>query len=328
MGSPLSQFAQGNPIKAITNKVGEAVRQIKGGEKNRVENNVTNSTLTPTQSAAATLSSEQIAKTAPSVTENYRVSKVPGQYSRGLGTFGGAQSPEETIATISVATDTQVLLSNYSQFFLQSVSEGDQEKYQVVETFTAYYAFFFGRRPPVYRISGMLLNDTQYNWMNDFRYAYNNLIRGTAAAEVGARVIISYDKRVISCFPLSLNINQDAASDKGVPFSMDLLVITHDFLDYSTDLKSFMDKKQNELRTIKNQIQEDIKKMSKDVNPEQAFIKQLVLKKNKAASSVAKAGEKTTANPGSEKKGIYDTNSTSAERTGSFSKLLPPVGSK
>lgn len=323
MASILSGFASDNPIKFINNQLGETVRQITSGGSARAENSVTNDTVTPTQNQVQTLTADTLRNAPPSVVDNYRTS-TNGRPSRELG------EPEtETIATISVATDTEIILSNYSQFFLLSVSEGDQEKYQVVETFTAYYVFFFGRRPPVYRFSGMLLNDQQFNWMNDFRYTYNNLMRGTAAAEIGARVIISYDKRVVSCFPLSLNISQDAQTDKGVPFSMDVLVISHELVDYSTDLKTFMDQKQNELRTLKNQIQEDIKRMSKDVNADQAFIKQLVLKKNRASSSVSKAGQNATskANPASEKKGQYDTSPT-AGRASAYIKVLPPQNVK
>lgn len=322
MASILSGFSSDNPMKFISNPLGEDIRQIASGGAQRRDNFLIKDDVGVVESQAQTLTADSLRIAPPSIIENYRTA-TNGRPSRELG-----EPEEETIATISVATDTEIILSNYSQFFLLGVSEGDQEKYQVVETFTAYYAFFFGRRPPVYRFSGMLLNDSQFNWMNDFRYAYNNLMRGTAAAEIGARVIISYDKRVVSCFPLSLNINQDAQTDKGVPFSMDVLVISHELVDYSTDLKTFMDQKQDDLRQLKNQIQDDIKRMSKDVNPEQAFVKQLVLKKNLPASSVSKPGQIKNANPASEKKGQYSADAVKKDTDRFLSEIAGPVGVK
>jgi hypothetical protein len=146
----------------------------------------------------------------------------------------------------------QELISVYNRFFLQSVTESEQEKYQVVETFTGFYAFFYGKRPPVYRFSGTLLNDRNYRWNNDFKFVYENFFRGTSSVENGAELLMEYDGRLISGFALSLSMQQDSApSPKGMPFSMDVLVVNHETLDYSLDIKSLLLKKQRELQQRK-----------------------------------------------------------------------------
>jgi hypothetical protein len=156
--------------------------------------------------------------------------------------------PALTLTNGSKQTD---LISNYSRFFLENVSEVEQEKYQIVETFTGYYAFFYGKRPPIYRYSGVLLSDSIYRWNNDFKFVYENYFRGTRATELGAEVLIVYDGRQISGFPLGLSMQQDAVNEKGMPFSIDMLVVDHKTLKFSNDIASFLQDQQSRLATTR-----------------------------------------------------------------------------
>lgn len=181
-----------------------------------------------------------------------------------------ASNDEEQIASMTLSQPVQssqinpgivevtsyqgvTFINAYTRFFLQSVVEAEQEKYQVVETFTGYYSFFFGKRPPIYRYSGTLLSDPNYRWNNDFKFVYENYFRGTSAVEFAAEVIMAYNGRVITGFPLSLTMQQDALSDKGMPFSMDLLVVSHDVI-LSQDVSALLKAKQLELSTYRNSI--------------------------------------------------------------------------
>ena len=154
------------------------------------------------------------------------------------------------------------IVSSYSRFFLQGVSEAEQEKYQVVETFTGYYAFFYGKRPPIYRYSGLLLTDQVYRWNNDFKFVYENYFRGTSAVEFGAEVIIVYDGRQITGFPLGLTMQQDAINDKGIPFSMDVLVVSHNTLKFSDDIAAFLQAKSQQLAAIRANMAAYIAKLT------------------------------------------------------------------
>lgn len=169
------------------------------------------------------------------------------------------EGSEEHIASMTLSQPTVnglkgVIINAYTRFFLQSVSEAEQEKYQVVETFTGFYTFFFGKRPPIYRYSGVLLSDPNYRWNNDFKYIYENFFRGTSAVELNAEVIITYDGRVVTGFPLSLTMQQDALNDKGMPFSMDLLVVSHDHMSFSIDIDQLLQDKLSQLSALKNKI--------------------------------------------------------------------------
>ena len=164
----------------------------------------------------------------------------------------------ETIASMSLTTQGTNgvdIITGYSRFFLQSVSEAEQEKYQVVETFTGYYAFFYGKRPPIYRYSGTFLSDPNYRWNNDFKFMYENFFRGTSAVELLAEMIISYDGRTVIGFPLSLTMNQEASLSKGVPFTIDLLVVDHQVSDnLSLDVNTMLQQLQNTLAATKAKI--------------------------------------------------------------------------
>lgn len=159
------------------------------------------------------------------------------------------------------------IIDAYTRFFLQSVVEAEQEKYQIVETFTGYYAFFYGKRPPIYRFTGVLLNDVTYRWANDFKYVYENFFRGTSAVEYAAEVIMNYDGRVVVGFPLSLTMQQDSINDKGIPFSMDLLVISHTPIRLSTDIDDLLRSKMADLAALKGKIKATTASLLKGSSP-------------------------------------------------------------
>jgi hypothetical protein len=169
-------------------------------------------------------------------------------------TLGEREVDQPSYMTLSAVEDGEELIAAYSRFFLQSVSEVEQEKYQVVETFTGYYAFFYGKRPPIYRYSGILLSDQNFAWNNDFKFVYENYFRGTKATEYSAQVLMVCDNRVISGYPLSLSMQQDAMVEKGMPFSMDLLVVDHVPTSFSSDVSALLEAQKQALNERQAQI--------------------------------------------------------------------------
>jgi len=132
--------------------------------------------------------------------------------------------PKKVKKTDNGGKGTAGLVPEFSKFFLESVQESHQEKYQIVETFNDFYTFFYGERPPVYTFSGTLLNLKNYNWMNEFLYYYSNFWRGTKAAELGARVFLTYNYQQIQGYVLNISTNVNALTDKAAPFSIQVLV--------------------------------------------------------------------------------------------------------
>jgi hypothetical protein len=173
---------------------------------------------------------------------------------------------DDNIASISLTTDPVAaanagydpgnsdIMGAYSRFFLENISEVNQEKYQVVETFTTFYAFFYGKKPPIYSYSGTLLNDENYKWTNDLYFFYDNYLRGTAAVSLSAQAVLTYDGRLITGFVLDLSITQNATMDKGAQFRIDILVTDHHPIYYSADIADLITKAQQDLSALQDQI--------------------------------------------------------------------------
>jgi len=221
-----------------------------------------------------------------------------------------AESPgSENIASIFLSTNVPVdlnpnsspqgnVLNAYSQFFLQSVVESQNEKLQVVETFTDYYAFFYGKRPPVYSFRGMLLNDVNYKWTNDLMFFYENFFRGTSSVQLGAQAFISYDGRLVSGFLINLNIQEDSMLQKGATFSFDVLVIDHKQVYFSDDIASLISSTTAYLNRQKARIQAQISQINASVAPGQAALKALQVTNGQlSAVSQDVVGRVTTVTP-------------------------------
>lgn len=122
------------------------------------------------------------------------------------------------------ASPLKNVIPPYTKFFLESVSESRVEKAQVIETFGAFVAFFFGRRPEVYQFGGRLLNTKNHDWKNDFQEVYDNFLRGTKAVENGATVFIQYDDVVAEGFLMNCNVEYSGVANNECPFSFSMLV--------------------------------------------------------------------------------------------------------
>ena len=194
-------------------------------------------------------------------------------YRRGGGT-GDLVNPrslldaeKDSVALLSITNTSseQDLITNYSRFFLQAVSEGQSEKYQVVETFSSFYTFFYGKRPPVYTFRGLLLNDENHQWLNDFMFFYENYFRGTKAAERGAEAVMTYSGRLVSGFVLDINIQQAAEIDKGVSFAMNMLVTSHTPINFSADINTLITSARAKLILEKEQIARRIASVNRQI---------------------------------------------------------------
>lgn len=123
------------------------------------------------------------------------------------------------------------LIPPNTKFFLEQVQENREEKVQVIDTFGEWIAFFFGRKPEVYNYGGTLLNAQNHNWKNEFQENYDHFLRGSQAAKNRATVVLQYDDVLVEGYMLNCSISMTGSSDKSVPFSFNLLVISRSPLD-------------------------------------------------------------------------------------------------
>lgn len=173
---------------------------------------------------------------------------------------------DEDAATLWLSSGETDLVSAYGRFFMQSIVEQDTEKYQVVETFTDFYVFFYGRRPPIYRYSGLLINDPNYRWVEDMKFMYDNYFRGSAASELGATTMVQYEGRQVFGQVLGFSIQQDAVNHKAVPFSLDVLVLDYQAIKFSDDISELLNTKTAELAQLRAQIQAELSLINQNQN--------------------------------------------------------------
>jgi hypothetical protein len=106
----------------------------------------------------------------------------------------------------------------YTNFILQAVQEVRGEKYQVVETFGDPYIFFFGESPRFLECSAVLINSQDFNWQAEFWENYDQYLRGSRCAELGARIYMFYDDKVVEGYM----VNAAAANDAQNPLIVQL----------------------------------------------------------------------------------------------------------
>lgn len=166
--------------------------------------------------------------------------------------YRGIQIKEDTYATLRVVDgDNRVLplisssaytgdpgqVDDYADFVMQRVEQQRTEKQQIIETFGDSYVFFFGERPTVLTISGMLINTADFNWRAQFWENYEHHLRGSKLVQRNARVYLAYDTVVVEGYPFAASAVDDSELPYGIPFTMQLLVTNYyDFSNVGTTL--------------------------------------------------------------------------------------------
>jgi len=162
----------------------------------------------------------QVWKPVPLKAESYS-----DDYNAKLASIRLVHNSAVKVSSHTSGTNNKVdIIPEYTKFFLETMSESYDEKYQFIETFGETYAFFYGERPKVFTFSGYLLNLSNYNWLNEFTYFYDKFWRGTKAVSRDAQVYMNYNYQQISGYVLNMRINLQAATDKAAPFSISVFV--------------------------------------------------------------------------------------------------------
>lgn len=113
-------------------------------------------------------------------------------------------------------------------FLLTDVQEVDEEKYSIFQSLNGdTLVQFFGRRPTTLNLSGILMDTKNQQWYNDFKYWYDNYLRGSAAIKNDSRIVLVYTDQIIEGFILSMNVQKNAATNMTVHVNFTMLVVSH-----------------------------------------------------------------------------------------------------
>ena len=113
-------------------------------------------------------------------------------------------------------------------FLLQGVQEVDEEKYSIFQSLNGdTLVQFFGRRPTTLNLSGILYDTKNQQWYNDFKYWYDNYLRGSAALKNDSRIVLVYTDQIIEGFILSMSMQKQATTNTSVTVNFTMLVVSH-----------------------------------------------------------------------------------------------------
>ena len=124
---------------------------------------------------------------------------------------------------------------NYSNFIIQRIVDSRQEKSQILETFGPSYIFFFGERPRVLQVEGLLFNTLDFNWRTEFWVNYENTLRGTKLVEQNARVYLQWDDIVVEGYIMGATAQDQVDLPYHIPFTFTLFVTNHIYLSQVGD---------------------------------------------------------------------------------------------
>jgi hypothetical protein len=137
---------------------------------------------------------------------------------------GGIVPKDRRRASLQITPQSSSPSLYITDFFITSIREEDNEKYQVVETFGTNFLFFYGRRPRIYTVSGILVNAKNRDWKNEFKANYDSILRGTQLAKSRRKAVFGYDDVIREGYILSFSHQISAENPNSVPFSFSLFV--------------------------------------------------------------------------------------------------------
>jgi hypothetical protein len=115
----------------------------------------------------------------------------------------------------------------YADYILQAISEQRTEKQQIIETFGDPFVYFFGERPRIVEVRGLLINTEDFNWKSQFWKNYDEFLRGTKLVQRNARAYLSWDTTIIEGYILQASASEAAEMPYSVPFTFSMLVTGH-----------------------------------------------------------------------------------------------------
>lgn len=161
-------------------------------------------------------------------------------------------------------------VKQYADFTLQQVHVERVEKEQVVETFGQDYIFFFGEKPRVATIQGLLVNSEDFNWRSQFWSNWDSTIRGTKLVQNNARFFLAYDTIVLEGYPLRASTDESMNEPHLVPFTMTIFVTnTVDFSYVGDVMFPNQDLPQQSVYELNRQLREQADQFNGNAIPSQ-----------------------------------------------------------
>ena len=118
----------------------------------------------------------------------------------------------------------------YSNFLLQKVGIQRSELRQFIKTFGLIYLFLFGENPIMVQVSGGLIHSPDFPWDEEWWANYDDTLRATRLAELGARAYLCYDRTLVEGYILEASTSREAATPTMAPLMFNMVATNIKFL--------------------------------------------------------------------------------------------------
>ena len=135
--------------------------------------------------------------------------------------------------SVSMNQSQNGITNKFKQFILTGIQESSQERMQIAEGSKEYALYFFGSKPEVVTISGILKNTQDNPWSMNMLFAWENYMRGTVLAEKGWIFRLYADGILYEGYPFNFSRNKAAGQDFTVPFSFSFVIKRKKIADLS-----------------------------------------------------------------------------------------------
>ena len=112
----------------------------------------------------------------------------------------------------------------FRQFILLQMSEPSQEKMQIVENSDDFQVLFYGKKPEIVSIAGVLKNTVDNPWSTNMLFIWSELMRGTKLVENGWILQLYVDGELFRGYPFNFNRSKAAPGEFLVNFSMNFVI--------------------------------------------------------------------------------------------------------
>ena len=112
----------------------------------------------------------------------------------------------------------------YDHFLLTGVSCNMTEKTQITEVFgDSEVIYYFGRRPLVFSIRGVLIDSPDNNWFVEWLKMYNDFLRGSQLARNYELIKLVLPNMILTGSISSMSWAQDSNRDIDIPFTFEFI---------------------------------------------------------------------------------------------------------
>lgn len=228
--SSLTEFAKSDVISDLARKVGSTQRNtnaVKFHNDGRIQQSERLFTARPRYAPQATDQDDVYTKS-PGTRGTHAYIKLvttaaqADSYSKTKGIREDADltGPGSIVSTM-VHSSSSV---GYDEFLVTHVSCQMQEKLQVTEVFgDGEVAYYFGRQPLMFTISGVLIDSPDNTWFTNFLRTYASVMRGTQLAQNHELLRLVLPNMTLTGSISGLSWDQDSANDVAIQFSFQFL---------------------------------------------------------------------------------------------------------